>query len=340
LRGRRIDAIKRLMKISIVPSRPSNRWKPWARTLAAAGAGLALSLAACGSSKENRAAANATAAQPATSAQPALWELKDEDTTIYLFGTVHMLKPGMTWFDDEVKAAFDRSDELVLEVVEPDPAKMNSIVTALALNVNGPSITSRLTPEEKAAYLKALSDYGLPATTMDQLDPWMVAITLSVAPLEKLGYDSGIGVEKTLEKTAREQGKTVIGLETAEQQLGYFDTLPERAQLDYLNTTVAELPTVESEFNQLLRNWAEGKPDALAQQMNASLEATPELAKVLLFNRNARWTDWIAKRMEQPGTLFLAVGAGHLAGKDSVIDMLGKRHFKVRRLSATEFAGG
>lgn len=331
------------MEHSFTPHGQSKRLKNWARTLANLGAGLgaafALSLAACGSSKENKATASASPTQLAGSARPALWELSDKDTTIYLFGTVHMLKPGMEWFDGEVKAAFDRSDELVMEVVEPDPSKMNSIVTTLALNPNGPTITSRLTPEEKERYLKALADNGLPAATMDQLDPWMVAITLSVAPLQRLGYDQDIGVEKTLEQAARDAGKTVTGLETAEQQLGYFDALPEQAQLVYLNTTVAELPKVESEFDQLLRNWAEGKPDALAEQMNASLEATPGLAKLLLFDRNARWADWVARRLEQPGTVFLAVGAGHLAGKNSVLDMLNQRKLAAKRLVTTDLAG-
>lgn len=331
--------MKRCMKYRLSPSRQSKHWKNWGRLLAGIGAGLALTLAACGSSRESKESkAQTLAEQPASSARPALWELRDADTTIYLFGSVHMLKPGITWFDREVKAAFDRSDELVMEVLEPDPSKMAAIVTRLAVNADGPGIISRMTPEEKGRYLKALSDMGLPAATMDQLDPWMVAITLSVAPLERLGYDQNIGVEKTLEKEARAAGKMLTGLETAEQQLGYFDTLPEKAQLVYLNTTVAELPKVESEFNLLLRNWAEGKPDALAEQMNASLEATPELAKALLFDRNARWADWIVKRLEQPGTVFLAVGAGHLAGKDSVIDMLGQRKLTVKRLSATDFA--
>ena len=330
--------MKRVMENSPSSPRRHKYLKNWMRALACAGAGLALSLAGCGSSREHKAPVAAEASpetagrEAAGLTRPALWQVKDKDTTIYLFGTVHMLKPGINWFDGPVKAAFDASDELVLEVVEPDPAKMNSIVTRLALNVNGPGILNRLTPDEKTAYLKALSDYGLPAATMDQLDPWMVAVTLSVAPLERLGYDSGIGVEKTLEKTARDQGKTVTGLETAEQQLGYFDALPEKAQMVYLNTTVAELPQIEDEFNKLLDNWARGKPDALAEQMNASLEATPELAKALLFDRNARWADWIAARMKRPGTLFLAVGAGHLAGKDSVIDMLAQHRFTVTRL--------
>lgn len=332
--------MKHSMEHGSTPPRQSKHWKNWARLLAGLGAGLALTLAACGSSKESREskAPAATEQQPIGSARPALWEVRDADTVIYLFGSVHMLKPGMVWFDRDVKAAFDKSDELVMEVLEPDATKMAALVTRLAVNANGPGLASRLTPEEKTRYLKALSDMGLPAATMDQLDPWMVAITLSVAPLERLGYDQNIGVEKTLEKEARAAGKTLTGLETAEQQLGYFDTLPEQAQLVYLNTTVAELPKVESEFNLLLRNWAEGKPDALAEQMNASLEATPELAKALLFDRNARWADWVVKRMEQPGTVFMAVGAGHLAGKDSVIDLLNQRQLTVTRIAASTIA--
>ncbi len=312
--------------------------------VAGVGAGLALTLAACGSPERSEASAPAAQAtqpaKPATaSAEPALWELKDSDTTIYLFGTVHMLKPGITWFDDEVRAAFDRSDELVMEVVEPkDPSAMNAIVTRLAVNIDGPPVSSLLSPEEKERYLQALAENNLPAAAMDQLDPWMVAISLSVAPLVRLGYDQNLGVEKTLEKAAQEEGKAVSGLETTEQQLGYFDTLPRPAQISYLNTTVAELPEVEREFDRLIRSWAEGKPDALAAQLNESLEETPEMAQRLLYARNANWTDWIAKRMERPGTLFIAVGAGHLAGKGSVIDLLGKRHFTVRRLSAKDFA--
>lgn len=299
----------------------------------AMGAAIALSLSACGSAQDSPGnSLSAPSADPQASPSPALWVLKDEDTTIYMFGTVHLLKPGMNWFEGEVKTAFDQSDELVLEVIEPDEATMGPLVTRLALNPDGPTITSRLSEDEKTRYLKALSDYNLPATAMDYLDPWMVAITLSIAPLTKLGYDDKEGVEKILTESAQKSGKSMGALETVEQQLGYFDALPQDAQIRYLNATVAELPGVEKEFDLLLSNWAAGKPDALAEQMNASLEATPELAKALLYDRNGNWVKWIEERMKKPGTVFLAVGAGHLAGKNSVIDMLGQRRLKVTRI--------
>ena len=324
------------------PARPLHRpARRSARSLAGVALGLALALAACGSAHKSEASpspqSRSPAAEGASSASPALWELKDADTTIYLFGTIHLLKPGTRWFDDEVKAAFDRSGELVLEIVEPDPQTMAGIVGKLAVNPDGPTVSSRLSPKDLERYRAALKQYSLPPEAMDRLDPWMVAITLSVAPLSKLGYDDNSGVEKVLTKAAREEGKPVSGLETVEQQLGYFDSLPEKAQITYLNATVAELPGAKAEFERLIRNWAEGKPDALAAQMNESMEATPELAKALLFDRNARWADWLARRMDRPGTLFVAVGAGHLAGKGSVIDRLSQRHFHIRRLSPGDF---
>jgi len=310
-------------------ARDSRGWKSWARTFAGIGAGLALTLAACGSSKQSEASAASAATR---SASPALWVLQDEDTTLYLFGTVHMLKPGMNWFQGEIREAFDRSDELVLEVVEADPAAMAALVAKLAVNADGPTISSQLSPEEKARYLKALADNDIPAAAMERLDPWMVAISLSVAPLARLGFDPNMGAEKMLEKAARAQGKRVSGLETTEQQLGFFDNLPRKVQIDYLNTTVAELPNMQSEFDQMILSWSQGKPEALAEQLNESLEATPEMAQRLLFDRNANWVEWITRRMERPGTIFVAVGAGHLAGKGSLIDLLGKRHLAVRRV--------
>lgn len=321
-------------------ARDSRGWKSWARTAAGLGGAFALMLAACGSPQQSEASAPsapaAATAPVALTGSPALWELKDADTTIYLFGTVHMLKPETVWFDDRIRAAFDRSDELVMEVVESDPAEMAALVGKLAVNMDGAPLSQRLTPAEKERYLKALADNNIPAAAMERLDPWMAAISLSVAPLVRLGYDQNIGVEKTLTRAAQEAGKPIIGLETTEQQLGYFDNLPDKVQIAYLNTTVSELPDVEKEFDALIRSWLDGKPEALAEQLNASMEATPELAQRLLFDRNANWTNWIAKRMDQPGTLFIAVGAGHLAGKGSVIDLLGQRHFTVTRVLTRE----
>lgn len=279
----------------------------------------------------------ASKAPAARSGDPALWAVSDADTTIYLFGSVHMLKPDAVWFDDEVRAAFERSDTLVLEVAEEDPAKLAAIVAPMAANTSGQPTSAMLPPKTRERYLAALKQYRIPATAMDAVEPWLVAINLSIAPLEALGYRQDIGVEKTLETAARGAGKTVIGLETAQEQLGFFDRLPPRVQVAYLTTTVDELPKAEKEFAALMRHWLRGEPDRLARLMDDSIRSTPELAKPLLFDRNARWADWVSHRLDRPGTVFMAVGAGHLAGKGSVIDLLRTRGLAVRRLSAKDF---
>lgn len=269
-------------------------------------------------------------------AMPALWVLSDADTTIYFVGTVHMLTPEVQWFDGDIRKAFDRSDTLVVEVAKDEPARLAEIATKLALNTNSPPITKTLSPKQRDRYLAALKTYNLPAEAMDRFDPWYVSISLSVIPLMQLGYRQDLGVDKVLEAAATDTDKKMVGLETAEQQLGFFDTLPRPVQIKYLDSTVKDLPKVRPEFARLIRDWAAGKPDALARQMNKSLEETPELAKPLLLDRNTRWAEWIEQRMQQPGVVFMAVGAGHLAGAGSVIDLLERQHMPVRRIRPGE----
>ena len=156
----------------------------------------------------------ASKAPAVRSGDPALWVVSDADTSIYLFGSVHMLKPDAVWFDDEVRAAFDRSGTLVLEVAEEDPAKLAAIVAPMAANTSGEPTSKMLPPATRERYLAALKHYRIPATAMDAVEPWLVAINLSIAPLEELGYRQDIGVEKTLETAAHGAGKAVIGLET------------------------------------------------------------------------------------------------------------------------------
>lgn len=280
-------------------------------------------------------AASSACAQPAPAtrdADPALWVVKDKDTTIYLFGTVHVLKPGLTWFDEAVKTAFDKSDELVLEIIAPDEATMAKQVSTLAVDPDGPPLSERLNDADRDAYHAALAKFGIPAAALDRFDPWFAGLTLAVLPLEPLGYKQNDGAEKVLTNAAKAAGKKLGELETPKQQLGYFDSLPEAEQLKFLNSTVRELPQIDSTFATMVAAWADGKPDELGQLMNESLRESPEIARVLLTERNARWADWIKARLDTPGTIFIAVGAGHLAGNDSVQNMLKARGVETVRL--------
>lgn len=279
-------------------------------------------------------ASGTACAQPAPSvdADPALWVVKDKDTTIYLFGTVHALKPGLSWFDEAVRTAFDESDELVLEIVQPDQATMARKVTELAVDRDGPPLSDKLNDEERKAYHDVLAGFGMPAAALDPFEPWFAGITLAVLPLDKLGYKQTDGAEHVLTAAAKAANKPVGELETVDQQLGYFDTLPEDEQLKFLNATVRDLPEYDSTFSGMIAAWSKGDPAALGTLMNESLAESPLIEKVLLTDRNRRWAAWITTRLEQPGTVFVAVGAGHLAGKNSVQQFLDERKIKVQRI--------
>lgn len=272
-----------------------------------------------------------TAAVKTVDADPALWVVRDKDTTIYLFGTVHILKPGLSWFDEEVRAAFDRSGELVTEVIEPDQAAMAPLIMKLAVDPDGPPLSQKLGAKADA-YKKAMEGVGVPWQAFEQFKPWMAAITLAVAPLPKLGYDVEKGSEKELERAAKAAGKPLGELETVEEQLGFFDSLSEADQIAFLNAAVEGLPDMETQMASMVDAWAKGDPETLGRIINAALLETPRIGKVLLQDRNARWATWIDNRLDRPGTVFVAVGAGHLAGKGSVQDKLRARKLKARRV--------
>lgn len=282
---------------------------------------LALLLAGCG-------------AKPAANdADPALWMVKDADTTIYLFGTVHMLKPGLSWFDEGVKQAFDKSDSLVLELVMPADREMQALVSELGMASAGPALPDQLPPEAAAKLRAALPGFGLAPEALDRAEPWLAATMLSSLPLRQLGYDQSEGAEKVLGAAAARAGKPVTGLESAREQLGYFDALPVEAQRALLVDTIDDLPNAGATVDRMVAAWSKGDADGLAALMNEDLDRSPELAERLLAARNRKWAGWIAERMAQPGTVFVAVGAGHLAGGRSVQAELAKRGMKVERVA-------
>ena len=276
--------------------------------------------------------APAAHAQAVKDSDPAIWVVRDRDTTIYLFGTIHALKPGLSWFDEAVKTAFDASDEVMLEMVTPDTATLQGLVVKLALNPNGPTISELLPPDKREAYAAAMTSVGAPPALFEKFDPWLPAVTLTSLSLPKLGYDPSQGAEQVITAAAKAAGKPVGGLETAEQQLGYFDVLPQPLQVKFLVETVDSLPKMGPQLDSMVVKWSAGDANGIGKAMNEDLADSPEMAKVLLFQRNDRWAGWIAERMKRPGTVFIAVGAGHLAGKQSVQAYLAKRHLTARRI--------
>ena len=252
---------------------------------------------------------------------PALWVVKDEDTTIYLFGTVHILKPGLAWFDEGVKTAFDASDKLVLEMVEPAPSESQALFMKLAMDPNGKSLRSKMTEADRAVYEAAVKKIGLPVEGLDPFDPWAAAVTLSVLTMQKQGFDINSGAEKQLTAAAKASNKPIGGVETMEFQLGVFDTMPEAEQIRFLVETAKLTDDSGKMMDRMVELWSTPDPDGLGQLMNEGLTSRV-LYDALLTKRNANWAKWISAEMAKPGTTFMAVGAGHLAGTTSVQALL------------------
>ena len=252
---------------------------------------------------------------------PALWVVKDEDTTIYLFGTVHILKPNLSWFDEGVKQAFEGSDRLVLEMVEPTAAESQALFGKLAIDKSGKTLRSKMSDADRAIYETAMTKTGLPAEALDPFDPWAAAVTLSVISMQKQGFDINSGAEKQLTAAANAAKKPIGGVETMEFQLGVFDSMPESEQIRFLVETAKVVESSSNMMDKMVELWGTPDPDGLGQLMNEGLTSRA-LYDALLTRRNANWAKWIKAEMDKPGTTFMAVGAGHLAGPTSVQNLL------------------
>ena len=266
-----------------------------------------------------------------TPAQPAIWQVSDKDTTIFLFGTIHALPQGIDWFGERIASAFNGSQELVTEIVEADPAAMQASVRAKAMLPADKTLRGMLTPAQRTKYDAALTTYGIPVAALDRFKPWYAAVFLSALPVLRDGYAAQNGVEELLNARAKAAKRPHSALETAEYQLGLFDSLPPETQLRYLNEVVTDLPTARNQLGEMVEAWKRGDADALARLMNEDQDE-PELMERLVTNRNKTWADWIKARLDKPGVVFVAVGAGHLAGAGSVQDQLRTRGITTSRV--------
>jgi len=253
-------------------------------------------------------------------AQPALWEVKNAHTTIYLFGTVHLLPTDTAWRYPALDKALAASRSLTIEMTDGDDANMQALVLQYGLDPTHP-LSGQLTADENASLTKAAQTADLPGgvQTLEIMRPWLAAMTLTVAPLIKAGLDPAHGVDKLLQAQMVKAGKPVNGLETAEQQIHFLSDLPPALQLDFLRDTLHDVDKDSGELTGLIDAWKAGDTDAIARLEDDDVrKQSPALYKTLIVDRNKVWATKIAALLQQPGTVFIAVGAAHLAGPDSV----------------------
>ena len=266
-------------------------------------------------------------------ATPAMWVVKDADTEITLFGTIHALPKASGWLKPSVSARLDAADTLVLEAIIPeDRYALAPLVAELGMRPGLKPLTTRVSKALAADVTRTAAAAGLPIAALDRMETWLAAITLSEATLARMGITSDAGVEPVLEARARAAKKAVIGLETPEQQLRYFDNMPENDQIAMLEATLGDLGTAKADTDKLIALWQSGDVETIARDFAKEARASPLLQKVLLTDRNKRWADWITGVMRRPGKVFVAVGAGHFGGPDGLLALLAGRGLRAERI--------
>jgi len=267
-------------------------------------------------------------------AEPALWVIKGPHAKVYLFGSVHVLKKDAPWRTPKIDAAIAESGTLWLEIPDADDMKaLQPLIMKLGVDQQHP-LSTKLTKEQLAQLDAAAKAAGVAAgePALEPLRPWLAAVTLSVAPMTQAGFDPNSGVEMVLKPEFDKAGKPVKGFETAEQQLHFFADMPEKAQIDFLDSTADDVKDSGDKFKKLVDAWYAGDDAQIDKAIGGEFrDKYPEAYQTLILNRNANFTEKIDGLLKGEGTSFVAVGAGHLVGTDGVVAKLKEQGWKVER---------
>lgn len=300
-------------------------------------AATALGLSACTTMDNGMATTASAMGNPAPAGQvdPAVWRVADEDTTIYMLGTFHLLPENYQWRTDTIEAAIAASDEVYFEVADDlrDPTSIMPIVQELAVNPQNPSLVERVGAEDAARIAELTAPMGMPMQALDVMDTWFIGLTLANVLAMEAGATPEAGVEIDLREQVEARGLPIKGLETAREQLTHLDTMPQDAQVEFLRAGLEDTTEeMTAMFTGMMDAWVRGDEDAISEYFNDGMEVGTPQRISMLTNRNTDWTGDIVARMDQPGTVLVAVGAGHLVGSDSVVAMLRERGYTVERI--------
>lgn len=267
---------------------------------------------------------------------PAIWRVADADTTIYLFGTIHLLDPALEWRSPRLEAVIAEAGELVVEAAETDTAKLEPALAKMLLadlEIERPPLLDRVPEAARPALREAIAAAGFAPAMFDRMPTWMAVFMLGYAGAGMGEATSEAGADASLEARFVAAGKPVRSIEDPMAVIESIRALPEAAVVALLVDTPAPVAAPEAGAEAGVDDiaWARGDIDGLAADLSEEALGAP-LYDALIRRRNAAWTGWVQKRLEIPGTVLIAVGAGHLVGRDSLQTMLAARGVEARRL--------
>lgn len=266
---------------------------------------------------------------------PALYVVRDHNSTIYLFGTIHVRPQGQPWGGPEAQAALASADEIWTELEISPEAEARSAPTAqqLGLAPANRQLSTWLTPEENQRLNAVTTQLGLPTGALERMQPWLASISLTIVTGMRAGYDPNSGVDRDIDAYGDAHHKTMRWFETAEQQFGFLAHLSDDQQHEILLDSIDESEKGAAMLQEMTDDWERGDVDALQKLVvDDTREDYPELYDVILRRRNAAWIPVIQQELRGSGVDFIAVGAGHLLGPDGLVALLRARGLHVERV--------
>ncbi len=271
---------------------------------------------------------------------PLLWKVSDADNSLYLLGSFHLLKPGDYPLSRDIDDALADAEQVVFEIAPEDmgsPALGRQLGQA-ALRTDGTTLDSELpaaTREALAGWLEANANQLQGVQMMQLLEPWFVALMVTVAEMQKAGLDPALGLDVHLAQRASQAGKPTGGLETVAEQVAFLDGMDRGEQLQFLQQALAGAADGQPEIERLHAAWRSGDAEALWTGMAAEMRREfPGLYQRINVARNAAWVPKLEARLTAPGTddVLVVVGALHLLGEDGVVEQLRAKGYEVERI--------
>ena len=255
-----------------------------------------------------------------------LWELHGKHNTVYILGSIHVLRPGDYPLAPAVLDAYSSAKSLLMEVnlEEIDSQAIQSELLASALLPAGQSLPAIL-GKQRYDHAGALArEVGVELAAFDQFAPWFAAEAISQLQLMQLGFQPQSGVEMYFLERARSDGKKVAGLETVHDQISLFEALSMDAQAEYLLSSLEQARDLPKEVDAMVQAWRRGDTGWFEQQLKTELGRDPQLYQSVLVARNRKWVPKIEALLNDDQNYLVIVGTAHLVGQGSVIALLKK----------------
>ncbi len=268
-----------------------------------------------------------------------LWKMvSDSGATLYLLGTIHIVKSDFYPLAPEMEKAFQKSRAILMEIdmSKTDQQKLQLLLRQIGLYQPPDSLLPHLSPDLEKEVKLFCERNKLPFENAIKMKPWLLSITILQAELQRLGYNSKDGIDLHFTAEAKEQGKKIIGLETEEFQLNLFASLPDELQDQMLNLTFVDMGLLEEDAGKLMKAWKDGDDVAMDELNTKDMKEHPELAPVqekLLYERNIGMAQKLEAYLKGSDTYICAVGSAHLVGKRSIIQILKDKGYKVTQIS-------